>query len=244
MPRCGMEIAKLQPWSVRAVNLPEHGRNPIHTDAGARAAGFPAALVAGVSTYAYLTHPPAAGWGLDWVGGGGAEVRFLSPVFDRDELTCLPTGDEQVVVEANVGGETRANVHVWCDAEAPTTRRDGETLVAHEVKLGDGWRDYGVSLGDDFSLYRDHGLVHPAAWPALANDVVHAQLVSGSWIHVRSRIRHHGLVPVGSHAVVESTVFDRFTTSAGDRAVLDVEITVDGQVVATIEHEAIVSVNR
>ena len=34
-----------QPWSVTAVNLPEHARNAIHTDAGARAAGIRCLLV-------------------------------------------------------------------------------------------------------------------------------------------------------------------------------------------------------
>ena len=38
------------PWSVTAQNLPEHARNAIHTDEGAQAAGFPRALVAGVTT--------------------------------------------------------------------------------------------------------------------------------------------------------------------------------------------------
>src|SRR5680860_163226 len=63
-------------WVVRARNLPEHAGNPIHTDAGARAEGFPSALVAGVTTYAYLTHPLVAAWGLDWLTRGGGEVRF------------------------------------------------------------------------------------------------------------------------------------------------------------------------
>ena len=43
-------------WSVKAQNLPEHARNPIHTDAGAQAAGFPRALVAGVTTSVSYTH--------------------------------------------------------------------------------------------------------------------------------------------------------------------------------------------
>ncbi len=54
-------------WSIKAQNLPEHARNPIHTDAGAQAAGFPRALVAGVTTYAYLTHPLIVAWGEDWL---------------------------------------------------------------------------------------------------------------------------------------------------------------------------------
>ena len=52
----------LTSWSIIAQNLPEHARNPIHTDAGAQAAGFPRALVAGVTTYAYMTHPVVAAW--------------------------------------------------------------------------------------------------------------------------------------------------------------------------------------
>ena len=80
--------------AVVARNLPEHARNAIHTDAGARAQGFPRALVAGVTTYAYLVHPAIDAWGLDWVAHGGGEVRFRRPVFDGDTVRCVPTPDE------------------------------------------------------------------------------------------------------------------------------------------------------
>ncbi len=80
----------LQAWSAAAVNLAEHADNVIHTDAGARAAGFPSALVAGVTVYAYMTHVPAAAWGLDWLRTGGAHVRFRSPVFDGDPVDYVP----------------------------------------------------------------------------------------------------------------------------------------------------------
>ncbi|MGI9595646.1 MAG: hypothetical protein ACR2QK_05780, partial [Acidimicrobiales bacterium] len=66
----------LQPWSTSAVNLPDHADNPIHTDAGAQAAGFDRALVAGTTVYAYMTHPIMDGWGLDWLAGGGGELRL------------------------------------------------------------------------------------------------------------------------------------------------------------------------
>ena len=48
---------ELTHWSTRAINLPDHANNLIHTDEGARAAGFPGALVAGATIYAYMTHP-------------------------------------------------------------------------------------------------------------------------------------------------------------------------------------------
>ncbi len=233
-----------QPWTVVAVNLPEHARNRIHTDEGARAAGFPAALVAAVTTYAYLTHPLVAAWGLAWVGGGGAEVRFRSPVFAGDQVTCLPVvrgGD--VVVEARVGADERprAEVRALRSVGPPPAVRPGAALPDRRVQLTGEWgSDYGARAGDDADLYRREGIVHPAVWPALANQVVHQDLARGPWIHVRSRIAHHGLAPVGAWADVRAVVVDRFWRS-GERVVLDVVVEVDGRPVATLEHEAIVA---
>jgi acyl dehydratase len=73
--------------------------------------------------------------------------------------------------------------------------------------------------------------------------VVTRNLVDGAWIHTRSRIRHHGIAHVGAMATVQATVVDRFDTRSGRRAVLDVAISVDGALVATIEHEAIVALH-
>jgi acyl dehydratase len=237
-------VGDLVPWSVVAMNLAEHAGNPIHTDVGARAAGFPAALVAGVTTYAYLTHPLAAGWGLDWIGGGGGEVRFRAPVFQGDTVMCVPTEiDGVVVVEARVGEDNkpRAMLRARRTGEPPRTPRPGERLPSRRVELSEEFSaDYGARAGDDLDLYWTHGIAHPAVWPALANRVVHAELVRGSWIHVRSRIDHHGLAPVGSTVEVHAVVIDRFYRS-GERAVVDIAIELDGRPIASIEHEAIIS---
>jgi hypothetical protein len=40
-----MIVGDVQPWIVTARNLEHHARNPIHTDEGAQAQGFPRALV-------------------------------------------------------------------------------------------------------------------------------------------------------------------------------------------------------
>ena len=57
---------------------------------------------------------------------------------------------------------------------------------------------------------------------------------------MRSIIRHHATAPVGATAELRSVVVNHFE-SHGERAVLDVHIIVDGQVVASLEHEAIVA---
>lgn len=231
-------------WSIHAQNLPEHARNPIHTDAGAQAAGFPRALVAGVTTYAYLTHPIAAAWGLDWLQRGGGEVRFRRPVFDGDLLRCEPVDDGDAVIIHAVTDEPeqpRATFRAVVDSGPPPPMRDGEVLIPRTLELRGEWgADYGSRAGDDFELYSRRGIVHPAVWPALANHLVHAHVARGSWIHTRSIIRHHATATAGATATVSAVVVRRFQ-SHGERAVLDVRIEVDGIVVATLEHEAIIA---
>ncbi|MCB1001337.1 MAG: MaoC family dehydratase [Acidimicrobiales bacterium] len=240
-----MDTTAVRPWEVLAQNLPEHARNPIHTDAGAQAAGFPRALVAGVTTYAYLVHPLIAGWGEAWLSGGIAEVRFRRPVFDGDRVRCVPRPDgDAVVVEAvtDEPEQPRALVRAAIADPVAAARRDGEPVPDKQVALVGEWgSDYGERAGDDLRLCRELGVVHPAVWPALANHVVHTEVARGSWIHVRSIVRHHGPVPSGASALVRSTVVRRIASAAGERAVLDVEVVVDDRVVATLEHEAIVS---
>jgi len=231
-------------WSIVAQNLPEHARNPIHTDAGAQAAGFPRALVAGVTTYAYMTHPLVVAWGEDWLTRGGGEIRYRRPVFDQDVLRCVPVFEDNAVLVEAITSEPeqpRAIFRAVRDGGEVKPLRDGEVLPSKEFQLIDTFScDYGSRAGDEFPFYADRGLVHPAVWPALANDIVYNYVARGSWVHMRSIIRHHATAPVGATAELRSVVVRRFE-SHGERAVLDVHIVVGGQVVASLEHEAIVA---
>jgi hypothetical protein len=77
-------------------------------------------------------------------------------------------------------------------------------------------------------------------WPALANDVVYNQVARGSWIHMRSIVRHHGIARDGAIAELDAVVVRRFEAH-GERAIIDIHISVEGEVVASLEHEAIVA---
>ena len=236
-----------RPWSVVAQNLPEHARNPIHTDAGARAAGFSAALVAGVTTYAYLTHPLLDAWGLDWLANGGCEVRFRSPVLAGDVVHCVPVADNDgsITVEARIGDDARprALAHAWPLDERCVPDRPGELLPEYSLRLGDELGpDYGVRAGDDLDLCPLAGVVHPAVWLALANNVFHQHLVRGAWIHTRSIVSHRALARAGAEVTIQSTVVERFHRS-GERAVADMVIRADGEIVALVEHEAIIDLS-
>jgi hypothetical protein len=234
-------------WSVVAQNLPEHAHNTIHTDEGARAAGFAGALVAGVTTYAYLLHPLIEAWGLDWVAKGGCELRLRAPVLQHDLVRCVPrAGDDgTVIVDALVGEDTnpRAVVRAWRVDARVQGDRPGTDLPVHRFTLDDKHGpDYAMRAGDDLHLLVEHGVVHPAAWPSLANGIFSTELVRGPWIHTRSRITHHGLALAGADIEINSRVIERFVRS-GERAIVDMVIKADGVVVCTIEHEAIIDLS-
>ncbi len=233
-------------WSVRARNLPEHARNLIHTDEGARAAGFDAALVAGVTVYAYLTRPIVEAWGEGWLRRGGTHVEFRAPVQTDDRVDCVPAVvDGATEVRATVNGELRARCTAWSTAPETTGPLGplDEPLERRQVQLTGDWDGYGQRSGDDLALYPESGIVHPAVWPALANGFVHDYLAVGSWVHTRSRIRHHDIARVGDVATVDATVVDRFDTRSGSRAVLDVRISIEGAPVAALEHEGFVGLH-
>lgn len=239
----------LQPWSTRAINLPEHGDNPIHTDAGAVAAGYPSAIVAGTTIYAYMTRPAAVAWGESWLTGGGGELRLKRAVLHDDPVDSIPTATSHntgTTIEATVGGEVRATFDVWAagaDGSEPPEMRAGDDLPTWEFELDDKWANYGVRCGDDLDLYAKLGIAHPAMWPSLANSIYIQHLIAGPWVHTRSRIFHQGAARVGDQMRIESTVIDRFDTRAGQRAVVDMAMFANDQPVVRIEHEALVSLN-
>src|SRR5204862_7039371 len=94
------------PYEVRAHNTATQSDNKIHDDEVARRFGFTGGLVPGVDVYAYLTHPPAEAWGLDWLEQGTMRGRFLSPVYEGELISVVPVEhlerDEGAVVRLEV----------------------------------------------------------------------------------------------------------------------------------------------
>lgn len=80
-------MAELLPeYLVKAVNTSTDSENKIHDDATAKKYGFAGGLVPGVTVYAYLTHPLAEAFGPAWLQRGTANVRFMKPVLDGEEV--------------------------------------------------------------------------------------------------------------------------------------------------------------
>jgi acyl dehydratase len=256
--RCPLDEASGEPstfptmFEITARNLPEHATNAIHTDAGAQAAGFPRALVAGVTTYAYAVHPIVDHFGMLWAEQGTSSVEFRSPVFDGERLAFVGSQqDATLSLTAQARGQELARVSATASAAPPFSLDD---VVGHPHDLaerpslqplnvvleGEFDARYALRAGDDLTLFTEHSVVHPAVWPALANRVFHEQLVRGAWVHTGSRIRHHRLAPVGRSATVVATVARQWMRGANRWATALVAISVDDVVVASLLHTAIV----
>lgn len=71
-----------------AINSATASENRIHSDEEARRLGYRAALVPGVTLYAYLTQLAVPAFGADWLARGAVSVRFLRPVYEGETVTC------------------------------------------------------------------------------------------------------------------------------------------------------------
>ena len=77
---------RLPEYHVKARNTSSSSENKIHDEHIARQYGFRGALVPGVTVYAYLTHPLVEAFGAAWLERGTANVRFVKPIHDGEEV--------------------------------------------------------------------------------------------------------------------------------------------------------------
>lgn len=250
----------MEPHSLVAHNTATASTNKIHDDEVAKRFGFRGGLVPGVDVYAYLTHPPAAAWGLDWLARGTMEARFRTPVYDGDAVTVTGSDDGTLVV-TTAAGECAAgragrpsgpppavDPAAWPElAQAvdpppaspevlvPGTAFGLEPHTFHADRAG----EYLDDVRETLPLYRDHGIAHPGWLLRDANYVLSANVRLGPWIHVESRVQHLGLVHDGA-AVTARAVVTREWEAGGHRFVsLDVLHLADGRPVARTDHTAI-----
>lgn len=80
-------LEPLPAYRLFARNTSAGSENKIHDDAVARRYGFPGGLVPGVTLYAYLTRPLVETLGAAWLQRGTAEVKFVKPVVEGEEVT-------------------------------------------------------------------------------------------------------------------------------------------------------------
>lgn len=115
---------ELPAYAVRARNLAAASENRIHDDEVARRLGFAGGLVAGITTYAYMTRPVAEALGRGWLEAGTMAARFHEPVYDGDLVTVRGW-----VTEASEAGEHDPRVRLSVENEAGSVCATGEATL-------------------------------------------------------------------------------------------------------------------
>ena len=217
-------------YEVVAFNTAKESENRIHDDAVARRFGFTGGLVPGVDVYAYMTHPPVARWGRDWLERGTAWCRFAKPVYDGNRATVTQADDGPSValeVESDgvlcaTGGATLGpapeppSLADWPAPPTPPATRppaDADSLP-EGIWLGipplHVTPDFAAKYHDDVRethpiYHRDH-LIHPGLILRMCNWALTANVMLGPWIHVGSAVTNIAAGRVGETLSVRARV--------------------------------------
>jgi acyl dehydratase len=255
-------------YELTAHNTATASANKIHDDEVARRYGFRGGLVPGVDVYAYLTHAPAAAWGLDWLAGGTLRARFLAPVYEGQRVTVVAasSGERTMSVELHgPDGETCAEgeaaladsgdpppVSTWPAATPPEAGAELPPASAESLRSGtalaipvhrfhaDQAGPYLAAIREDLPLYADQRVAHPGWLLRDANYVLSANVRLGPWIHVESHVRHHAVVHDGDDLQARAVVTREWTHKGHRFAELDVGVIANAtRVAARITHTAI-----
>ena len=247
--------------SVVAFNTATESTNKIHSDAVARQLGFRGGLVPGVDVYAYLCHPPAEAWGLDWLERGTMRARFHRPVYDghRVEITvgtdgALALHDDTDLLCADAMAALPDELAPlpdpsdWPDVAqvidpppaAPDTLVPGTAfgLAPHRFHAYVA-EQYLTDVRDDLAVYRTEQIAHPAWILRDANYVLSTNVRLGPWIHVESVVRHHGVVRDGDEVSARALVTNEWEHKGHRFVELDVLHLAAGRPVAQTLHTAI-----
>ncbi len=242
------DLPALRAHSLVAFNTATASANRIHDDAVAQQLGFRGGLVPGVDVYAYLTHPPVAAWGRDWLEHGTLRARFLEPVYDGDRTEVVPVPsrgggpgalevhDPSGTICAKADAALPDRVDVPKAADWPEVAQLDDPPAARPAHLVPGTpmglephgfhaenaTAYLADVREDLPLYAEDGIAHPGWLLRDANYVLSANVRLGPWIHVESNVRYFDLVRDGDLVSARAVVTDEFERRGHRFVTLDV----------------------
>lgn len=223
-----------------AYNRAPDSPNRVHDPDFARTVGFQGGLVPGVDVFAYMAHPPAAAWGLEWLRRGALEARFAQPVYDGDELTVAFAGGRVDVV--NQAGEVCASgtaeqriddappvAEGWPEGGLPDPRPAaapeafppvlGSTLTTFTEADA---RQQLEDVRETLDLFVRERVLQPGHLLRLADSILMANVELPPWMHVSSRARFFDLAHWDEPLSTRARVRDLFEKKGHRFVQLDV----------------------
>jgi hypothetical protein len=259
----------LPDYRVRASTNTLTHQNLIHDDEFARKCGYRGALVPGASIYAYLTHSLVELFGRDWLERGAAEIRFVLPVYEGEELR-IAGGLSSMTREGGICVDFQAlnSKGVVCaagsaslppdhrksspeiDSFPPGNHRPGRRITLQTLEINENLNP----LISEFTrqtqwaycqkILRDHHplfqeVIHPGWLLSQAGLILAANYDLPAWIHVQSVIHNHRIQTEECVVETRGRVKDKLEAKGNHYLVLELALFAGQHCIQTILYTVI-----
>lgn len=248
----------LPQYRARAEPPAEAAENRIHDDHVARQLGFKAALVPGVTVYAWMTHPVVEVLGLEWLGRGTFSVRFAKPIYYGEDITvnasvAARTNDSVTIEVSAVNSAdepcatasmglgplpTPPDLGLYPTAPLPSERpvvtrqhlASLSVLGTPELALDKTTaRGFLSRVDESLPLYFEtNAPAHPALYLDQANRALDRNVRGSPWVHVESHGQHLGVTRVGEHLFTRGKIKRLFERKGHEFVELDLLLVANG----------------
>jgi hypothetical protein len=258
----------LPEYRVKASIDAAEASNLIQDDGYARRYGFRAGLVSGMSVLAYMSRPLVEFAGKDWLDRGSADVRFIRPVYEGEEIRV--SGSVAAVKEDAVSLEYQAanNQGAVCGigvahipAQIPVPEPSIDDYAPGRARLHRPVSLESLQVGENLSpvlsdftwnvhwqycrkAIRDlHPLyertLHPGWLASRTSRILAANYAIQAWIDVACQTQHFHLQEEECPIETRGRVFSKFERDGDHFIVLDLAVFAPKRCLATIRHTAI-----
>lgn len=251
-------------FEVQTFNDAAESENKIHDDAVATRYGFEGALVGGVVIFGHMSYLPIKDEGEGWLIDNRAEVRFLKPAYDKEQLgieydsdrktgevRCFNPAGTLIATMTNNHGEYEPDpVHKIPPAQEAVEREEisWDNLLTDKPAPAHVWQpDYeqnvrfSEQLQDHNRIYRegDAPPVHPFWMLRECNAAFMRSFILPAWMHVGSKITFHQPLRVGQEIEVRMVPTDKWERKGHHFTTLYIPFLVNGEVYVEVEHTSI-----
>ncbi len=266
------------PYSAGA-SLPEHrirasvdimeSTNRMQDDDYARRFGFRAGLVPGVSIFAYMSRPLIEMLGRDWLDRGSADVHFLRPIYEGEEIRV--SGSVSTVAEdgavsldykaSNSQGATCGIGVAKLPSQVASQEPSLDDYPAGRARLHRAISLETLRVGDPLTpvvseftwnvhwqycrkTIRDHHplyerTMHPGWLANRAGQILAANYAIPAWIDVSGYVQNFHVLEEECPIETRGRVHDKFERDGDHFIVLDLAVFAPSHCLATIRYTAI-----
>lgn len=261
--------ASLPEYRIKASIDLDDANNKIQDDEYARHYGFRAGLVPGTSIFAYMSRPLIDLVGKDWLERGSAEVHFLRPIYEGEEIR-IGGVISSVAADGALSLEYRAsnNQGVTCgvgvaklssagsasepsmDDYATGKSRQHRPVSLESLEVG----EYLTPLISDFTwnvhwqycrkTIRDHHplyerVMHPGWLASRAGQILALNYAIPAWIDVSCEIQNFQALEEECKVETRGRVYDKFERDGDHFITLDLAVFAPAFCLAAIRYTAI-----